>query len=108
MSLRARAVSLRQLPEALNTRQGQALFNDLETCMNMDRPCIVLDCSKVLQMDNSILHWLLCCLEEAMKRNGEVKLAGIPSGARALFGQSGVDRLFEIFETNEEAVNSFG
>jgi hypothetical protein len=47
---------------------------------------------------------LLCCLEEAMKRNGDVKLAAIPAGAEATVE---LIRLFEIFETSADAVKSF-
>ena len=75
--------------------------------MNIDRPCIVLDCSQVRQMNRSAIHLLLCCLEEAMKRNGDVKLAGITAGSGRLLERTGVDRLFEMFDTNVEAVNSF-
>jgi anti-anti-sigma regulatory factor len=46
-------------------------------------------------------------LEEAIKRNGDVKLSAVPAEARSTLKLTGVDRIFEIFETNAEAVNSF-
>jgi len=46
-------------------------------------------------------------LEEAIKRSGDVKLAAVSAGARSALKLVGVDRLFEIFDTNAEAVNSF-
>ena len=72
--------------------------------MANDRPYIVLDLSKAGVMDRSAIYLLLCCLEEAIKRNGDVRLAAIPLGTRAGLELTGVDRLFEIFA---EAVNSF-
>jgi anti-anti-sigma factor len=75
--------------------------------MNIDRPSLVLDCSKVRQMDAPAIHLLLSFLEEAMKRNGDVKLAGVPQEVMATLELAGVDRLFEIFDTNAEAVTSF-
>ena len=75
--------------------------------MNVDRPSLVLDCSRVRLMDTSAVHLLLCCLEEAMKRNGDVKLAAVPAGATAVLELSGIDRLFEIYDTPAEAVSSF-
>lgn len=107
MTFRTCDVAVRRLPETLNLNRGRLFFRELESCMNVDRPCIVFDCSKVLRMDRSAVHLLLCCLEEAMKRNGDVKLAAIPSGARTTLQLTGVDRLFEIFDTNAEAENSF-
>jgi len=67
----------------------------------------VLDCSRVRAFDQSAAHLLLCCLEEAMKRNGDVKLAGISAATSAVLELSGLDRLFETYDTNTEAVNSF-
>lgn len=74
---------------------------------NIVRPCIVIDCSKVGEMGGSAIHLLLCCLEEAMKRNGDIRLAAAPAEARAALKVAGVDRLFEIFDTNAEAIDSF-
>jgi len=107
MTLQILAVTVKQLPETFNAKQGRLFFRDLESCMNVDRPRVVLDCSRVRQMDSSALHLLLCCLEEAMKRNGDVKLAAIPDGERLILERTGLDRLFEVFDTNADAVNSF-
>ncbi|MGA2169050.1 MAG: STAS domain-containing protein [Terracidiphilus sp.] len=107
MTLQASAVAVEQLPETLNVKQGRLFFSELKSCMDNDRPCIVLDCSKVRQMDRSGVHLLLCCLEEAMKRNGDVKLAEVAAGARAALELTGADRIFEMFDTNADAINSF-
>ncbi len=107
MTLRRRVVAVKQVPERMNERLGRIFFNELESCMNVDRPSIVFDCSKVLQMDKVAIYFLLCCLEEAIKRNGDVKLAAIPTEARMMLELSGADRLFEICESNGQAVRSF-
>jgi anti-anti-sigma regulatory factor len=107
MTLRIRTVAVKQLPEVLNAKQGRLFFKELESCVNVDRPCLVLDCSKLRRMDSSVVHLMLCCLEEALKRNGDVKLAAIPAGATAILELSGIDRLFEVFDTTADAVSSF-
>ena len=104
MTIRLRAVTVKQLPEQLSVKQGRVFFREVESSMNVDRPCIVLDCSHVHQLDGSVVHLLLCCLEEAIKRNGDVKLAAIPAGAKAALE---LTRLFEIFDTTADAVKSF-
>ena len=73
----------------------------------MDNPYIVLDCSKVCQIAIPAIYLLLCCLEEAMKRNGDVKLASMPFETTALLELTGVARLFERYDTNAEAISSF-
>jgi anti-anti-sigma factor len=104
MRLRVSTVTVKQLPETLNVKYVRTFIGELE---NVDRPRIVLDCSKIRQMDRSGSLLLLWCLEEAMKSNGDVKLAEVPNGARAILECTGVDRLFEIFNTTIDAVNSF-
>jgi anti-anti-sigma factor len=107
MTLRIRAVVVKQLPETLNARQARLFFTELEGGLNVDRPALVLDCSKVRQMNSSIVHLILCCLEEAMKRNGDVKLAAISAGATAVLELAGLDRLFEMYDTSADAASSF-
>jgi anti-sigma B factor antagonist len=107
MRLRECAVKVEHLPEALSGKQRQLFKRKLESCLNIDRPRLVIDCSKVRGMDRPAIELLLYCLEEAMKRNGDVKLAAVTPEARAILERCGVDRLFEIFDTNMEAVSSF-
>ena len=107
MRFRPCTVSVTQLPETVDMKRGRLFFKELESRINIDRPCIVLDCSKVREMDRSAIHMLLCCLEEAMKRDGDVKLAAVSPSARKILELTRVGPLFEIYDTETEAVNSF-
>jgi anti-sigma B factor antagonist len=107
MRFRPCTVTVTQLPESVNIKQGRLFFKALESRMNIDRPWIVIDCSKVQEFDRSSIHMLLCCLEEAIKRDGDVKLAAVTPSAQEAFELTRVDRLFEIYETERDAVNSF-
>jgi len=107
MAIQARGVTVRELPEMLTGSKGRSFFSELEVEMERNNPRIVLDCSKVSQMDIPAIYQLLCYLEEAMKRNGDVKLASVPSGIMALLELAGVALLFERFATNTEAISSF-
>ena len=107
MRRRAYTLEVKEFPDSLNAGRRQRFLSELQNCLQDDRPYIVLDCSKVGQLDRPAMQLLLCCLEEAIKRNGDVKLAAVSAGAKSTLQLTGVDRLFEIFETNVEAVNSF-
>lgn len=107
MRFRPCTVTVIQLPEKLNMKEGRLFFAELQTRLRIDRPCMVLDCANVREMDKRAIHMLLCCLEEAMKRNGDVKLAAVTPSIGEILELTGVDRLFEIYETQSEAVNSF-
>jgi anti-sigma B factor antagonist len=100
-------VALVQVPQAINARQERIFLSELESFMSSGRPRIVLDCSKLRQMDKAAIHLLLCCLELALKRNGDVKLAAIPREASAAFGLFGLEGLFEVFDTTSSAAESF-
>ena len=107
MTLRQRNIIVKQLPESLSALQARAFLCELESYIQCDRPCLVLDCSKLDHMDMPTVHLLLFCLEEAMKRNGDVKLAEVSPEAMAILESSGIEGLFKIFDSTPEAINSF-
>lgn len=107
MRFRPCTVTVTRLPEKLKMKEGRLFFDDLQTRLRIDRPCMVLDCANVLEMDSQAIHMLLCCLEEAMKHNGDLKLAAVTPSIGEILELTRVDRLFEIYETQTEAVNSF-
>ena len=102
-----RPVAVMQFPELSKKREVRNFAREVERCMDVTRPFVVLDCSNVRHLDKAVVHLLLGCLEEAMKRNGDVKLVGLPLTADAILGSTGANRLFEIFDTAADAVNSF-
>jgi anti-sigma B factor antagonist len=107
MNLRSKNVVVKDLPERPDRRNETALLDELRMAMKVDRPAIVLNCSHVREMDSSAIHLLLCCLEEAMKRNGDVRLAALSMAAKDSLRGLGIDQLFRMFETSEQAVESF-
>jgi anti-sigma B factor antagonist len=105
--IRNRPVTVLQLPEQLTAKAQRDFVRELECSMDASRPYVVIDCSNVAQLDRSIVHVMLRSLEEAMKRNGDVKLAGISSDVDLMGRFAAVNRLFEIFDSTEDAVESF-
>lgn len=107
MTVRSRTVVVERVQEIPNMTQGRAFLREIESCMSNDCPRIVLDCSHVRQVNRSLMHMLLCCLEEALKRNGDVKLSALAPAAKAALQMAGVDRVFEIYDSTNDAVDSF-
>jgi anti-sigma B factor antagonist len=79
----------------------------LQPLLQCDRPRVVLDCSQVQHMDSAGIEMLLSCMAEAMKRDGDIKLASLSPASAAILELMRVDRLFEVFDTAEEATRSF-
>jgi anti-anti-sigma regulatory factor len=59
------------------------------------------------QVDKPAIHFLLCCLEEAMKRKGDIRLAALQPELIAEIQSTGLNSLFQIFETVDDALESF-
>jgi len=102
-----RLVTIEQLPEVTSEDQGRRFLGRIQDRMSDRRPGLVLDCSGLSRMDKPVLHLLLSCLEEAMKRNGDARLAAVSPSAQAMLKVIGADHLFQIFASNADAVNSF-
>jgi anti-sigma B factor antagonist len=85
----------------------EQFLQHLEPHLEYDRPSVVLDFSGVQSLDSSGVELLLRCMEDAMKRNGDVKLACVSAPLASILEITRTDRLFEIFETCSSAVESF-
>lgn len=105
--LDADEVTVRRLPEKLNSNQGQSFARQIQKLLKTSPPHLVFDFSQVHELDAVGIHLLLHCLEEAMKCNGDIKLAAIPDGPAATLASTGVADLFEIFGSTAEAAESF-
>jgi anti-sigma B factor antagonist len=100
-------VIVMELPETLNNAEGEKFVAELQPLLEVHRPRIVLDCSQIQHMDSAGIETLLYCMQEAMKRDGDMKLAAMSPAAATIMELMRVDRLFEVFETAEEAARSF-
>lgn len=100
-------VVVMELPEKLNHAEGKAFLVELQPLLEVDRPRIVLDCSQMQNIDSAGIEILLHCMEETMKRDGDLKLAALSPASAAILELMRVDRLFEVFATAEEAAQSF-
>lgn len=96
-----------ELPETLNQAEGNAFLAEMQPLLEVDRPRVVLDCSQVQNMDSAGIEILLHCMEEAMKRDGDLKLAALSPASAAIMELMRVDRLFEVHESADAAARSF-
>lgn len=100
-------VVVMQLPEQLNSAGVRTFMQELEPLLECHRPRVVLDCSQVRYLDSAGVEMMLHCLEEAMKRDGDLKLAALSPESEVVLELMRVARVFESFATSDEAVRSF-
>lgn len=95
------------MPERMNLKQARSFRREVEPILNSDRPQVVFDMSQVRHIDAAGVDVLLQCMREAMKRDGDVKLATLSPQAAVVLELTRTGRLFEIYETSTQAVKSF-
>jgi anti-anti-sigma factor len=88
--LTQRPVLVMEMPEHLNAAEARAFLRELEPLLELPRPRLVFDCSEVRHIDSAGVAMMLQCLEEAMKQDGNLKLAPLPglgcgAGTQATF-----------------------
>ena len=100
-------VVVMQVPEILNLGEVHNFMQELGPLLESNRPRIVLDCSLVSSMESAGVEMLLRCLEEVLKRDGDLKLAALSREAEVILELMRVARVFETFLSCEDAVRSF-
>jgi anti-sigma B factor antagonist len=100
-------VVVMQVPEILNVKEVGNFMEELGPLLESNRPRVVLDCSQVRSMESAGVEMLLRCLEEVLKRDGDLKLASLSPEAEVILELMRVSRVFEVFQTCEDAVRSF-
>ncbi|HGY55895.1 MAG TPA: anti-sigma factor antagonist [Caldithrix abyssi] len=68
---------------------------------------VIVDLSSVEFVDSSFLGALVAGLKKTTLVNGDLKISGLQPPVRAMFELTRLYRIFDIFESVEEAQNSF-
>ena len=103
----SRPVVIKRLPQRVNMKEARGFLREVQPLLRVDRPQVVFDMSQVRQMDAAGIDVLLQCMAQAMKRDGDVKLASVSPHAAVVLELTRTDRLFEIYETSTDAARSF-
>jgi anti-sigma B factor antagonist len=89
--------------DASNVRE----FKDAVQSMIHERTRVVLDMSDVKFVDSSGLGALISCLRLLNSSRGDFKLCAMSKTVRALFELMRMHRVFNIYDSREDAVRSF-
>ncbi|MCK5032832.1 MAG: STAS domain-containing protein [Calditrichia bacterium] len=68
---------------------------------------IIIDLTKVEYVDSSFLGALVAGLKRATMKNGDLKLVCLQPPVRAMFDLTRLYRIFDIYDTMDEAINTF-
>jgi len=101
------SVVIKEIPDRFVTSDAWSFLEEVKPVLKRRRPTVVFDFSRVSAMDRSGILVLVKCFEEALKQNGDVKLASVPAEVASTFQQMGLDEICDIYDTAEEASESF-
>ncbi len=68
---------------------------------------LLLDFTNVESIDSSGLGMLISCQKYVKEAGGSMKISQLHNGAKNTFYVTRMDRVFEIFDNNELALDSF-
>ena len=68
---------------------------------------VVVNLEKSEYVDSSFLGILVAGLKRATMKDGDLKIMGLQPAVKSMFELTRLYRIFDIFDTKEEAINSF-
>ena len=86
-----------------STEMKEDLINKIED----NNKNVIIDLSAVEFVDSSFLGALVGGLKKATMMSGDLKIVGLLAPVKAMFELTRLYRIFDIFETVEDAVKAF-
>ncbi|WP_372369502.1 STAS domain-containing protein [Candidatus Uabimicrobium sp. HlEnr_7] len=83
-------------------------FKDQTSEVVKQQPKVLIDMSALTFIDSSGLGAILSCLRNCNENKGKLKLFAISKTVRTLFELVRMHKVFDIYNTKEEALASFG
>lgn len=83
------------------------LKEDLIQKIEEEHKNVVIDLSLTEFVDSSFLGTLVAGLKKATLKSGDLKIVGLQAPVRAMFELTRLYRIFDIFESVEDGLNSF-
>lgn len=101
------AVAVARIPvDELDASNAAELKRDISPILDSNTR-LVIDLSRLRFVDSSGLGAMLSCLRQLSAKGGDLKLCCMSKQVRAAFELVRMHRIFDIFNSREEAVRSF-
>jgi anti-sigma B factor antagonist len=100
-------VQILSLKGSFDTYHAQSVRQWLEQATESDPARVVVNLQDVSFLDSTGLSTLVQGMKRSRKLNGDIRLCGLRPPIRMVFELTRLDRVFEIFGSEEEAVEAF-
>lgn len=86
-----------KMPEALDARNARKLGRELKSKIATESPFVVLDLSRVKNVDLAGIEGLLTCMDEVARQDGSLQLTGVSHEVATLLELTRVNQLMQKF-----------
>jgi anti-sigma B factor antagonist len=93
--------------DAYAAEKNRKLINSVLDSKFLSAPNLVINLEQVNFIDSTGLSLLVQTLKKAREHNGDVRLCSMQQSVRMIFELTRLDKVFEIFVSEEEAVRAF-
>lgn len=100
-------ISIVEIEGEVDLYSSPELRNVLLNLTKSKTSAILIDLEKVKYMDSSGVATLVEALQQAKKYDGALKLGNLRDAVKDVFELSRLDKVFDIYETIEEAKRAF-
>lgn len=100
-------VTLFEISGRIDSTNADQLGEALNTAIDSGRTQIVLDVSAVEYMSSAGLREMVAALKRVKRGSGDVRLANPSERVKEVLELAGLDTIFEVFDSQVEAVGSF-
>lgn len=93
--------------ERLDAHNSEELKAEMNRLFAAGSKELIVDLKEVRFIDSSGLGVLVSGFKNASARQGSLKLSGLQTQVRSMFELTRLHRVFDIFQTTDEALESF-
>ncbi|MFC1643728.1 STAS domain-containing protein [Candidatus Omnitrophota bacterium] len=91
----------------INLEQREQLKKELSEQLKTGQTQFIIDLSKVGFVSSLVVATIVFFSKEVRSNNGTVKLSGLSGEAFSVFKLTQLDKIFELYETERDALESF-
>lgn len=90
------------LPERFTAKEARRLKREFEGQVTKEQSTVVVDLSRVRDMDRAGLDSLVQCMADVVEHDGQIQLAGVSAEAATILELTQLDRIFDMFPRYDE------
>ena len=91
----------------INLEQREEIKEKLKSFLVSGETRFIIDLSKVGFLSSLVLALIVFFAKEVKEKSGEIKLSGLTSEAVGVFQVTQLDKIFEMYDTEKQALESF-